>query len=342
MRICKANFQQLRSEWVSWYHLISSPSAFWTVWHVFLSTHLCLWAGSNDCTHRRHLGFFWFGAFMKTSDSLAHCSLVILDSSHIVLVSYDISLEPLSWAGFCSCSCYREYKAESQNYGTEPQKGLGGQKINNFILKSDAKHESGVRLRIQELQEFVQRPMQTAIKSTLLTSQMVHACQCRLARSQGILNAFWGHSGDHPSLKTSFGFRRESSCSICWNKLHVHQQQRSPEKLPCRLETGLVLAGISLCQEKLFKIMEILGFFWDLPGRVWAQTYCCGFMVIFPHFFVHLPWATKMLKLCRLLFLLVCVYPFSEVNYFPLSSEIFRSSSYSYKLIGKCRPKPIF
>lgn len=103
---------------VSWYHLISSPSAFWTVWHVFLHTHLCLWAGSNDCTHRRHLGFFWFGAFMKTSDSLAHCSLVILDSSHIVLVSYDISLEPLSQAGLCSFSCYWEYKAKSQNHGT--------------------------------------------------------------------------------------------------------------------------------------------------------------------------------------------------------------------------------
>lgn len=119
--ICKAIFQQLRSEWVSWYHLISSPSAFRTLWHVFLSTHLCLWVGSNDCTRRRHLGFFWCGTFRKTSDSLAHCSLVILHSAHIVLVSNDISLEPLAWAVSRHCSCYREQKAEPQNHRTEPQ-----------------------------------------------------------------------------------------------------------------------------------------------------------------------------------------------------------------------------
>lgn len=103
LRICKANFQQLCSKPVSWYHLISSPSACWTVWHVFLNTHLCLWAGSNDCTHRRHLGFFWSGAFRKTTNSLVLRSLVILDSSHIELISYDISSEPLSQAGWGSC-----------------------------------------------------------------------------------------------------------------------------------------------------------------------------------------------------------------------------------------------
>lgn len=92
------------SEWVSWYHSISSPSAPEQIWRLFPSPHLCLWAGSNDCTHRRHLGFFCFGAFMKTSISLAKGSLVILDSSHIVL-----EIPPDPWCPLgCGVVCAAE------------------------------------------------------------------------------------------------------------------------------------------------------------------------------------------------------------------------------------------